>query len=89
MCEDEIINVNMLVDDCRCTCVHEVASVLMRLPCTVSACCTGPRLYTAGPPDRDAASNNEQYCTCTGQAAASPSAQIVCPSICLVISHSL
>jgi hypothetical protein len=31
----------------------------------------------------------EQHCTCTGQAAASPSAQIVCPSICLVISHSL
>ena len=26
---------------------------------------------------------------CTGQAAASPSAQIVCPSICLVISHSM
>ena len=28
-------------------------------------------------------------CTCTGQAAASPSAQMVCPSICLVTSHSM
>lgn len=28
-------------------------------------------------------------CTCTGQAAASPNAQMVCPSICFVISHSL
>lgn len=27
--------------------------------------------------------------TCTGHAAASPRAQMVCPSICLVISHSM
>lgn len=39
--------------------------------------------------DYHSSQTNQVCSTCTGQAAASPSAQMVWPSICFVISHSL